>query len=287
MRATVPPSVLREFVVLAQASDEEVAKFAGRFGPLGLCEQHGLPVHHNWATLGEHRLHGCGPGRRERVDAWRAFALEARLLREFAEAFGRGDDTPEQLLDLAQQVGMREVFDARSARDWVTELGIAPGIDTSDEEVERQTAQQQNVEREVIASMLLRWVADRWLTFGEVRIRYRWDHERATASPFLEAPGLFGLLATKLLADIVRLMEGKGDARSLNAVECAGCGRVFVPKAKPRPGQRSWCDDPECKKAARTAADRARRERERASKQQVSGVTSRQTGERRRRKNGN
>jgi len=38
--------ILEDFIQLADASDKEILRFAKKWGPLGLCRAHGLPVYH-------------------------------------------------------------------------------------------------------------------------------------------------------------------------------------------------------------------------------------------------
>lgn len=70
-QASLPDDLLARFAELANASEDEILRFAQRYGVLGLCEHHQLPVGHK---------QGCRLSFLEPVGTWRALARAAGAL---------------------------------------------------------------------------------------------------------------------------------------------------------------------------------------------------------------
>jgi hypothetical protein len=68
-----------------------------------------------------------------------------------------------------------------------------------------------------------------------------------------------GTLLGALLMQLMYVVAGGG--RGL--VQCHGCRRWFTPARAPSPGRRSWCDGKTCRAAARSAASKDYRQRNR------------------------
>jgi len=77
-----PRDILDKFARLADANVEKIQTFARRYGPLGLCYQHSLPLLH------EAEFH-CAPAYREPIETWRALARAAAALVQL-RALGSG-----------------------------------------------------------------------------------------------------------------------------------------------------------------------------------------------------
>jgi DNA-directed RNA polymerase subunit RPC12/RpoP len=86
---TAPGGVLlEEFVELASAPGDEILAFAQKYGPLGLCKSHGMPVHHDDRCAE-------APAWVESFAAWRRAAHYIGALLRLGAAIdhgGRGED---------------------------------------------------------------------------------------------------------------------------------------------------------------------------------------------------
>jgi hypothetical protein len=89
-----------------------------------------------------------------------------------------------------------------------------------------------NAARHTIASAV-----DIWLRWGAVEVNFNWDDPKPTV--VIGSNNLFGNLA-------VQLMLAAG--RTQGFVSCSACGNQYIPKRRPRIGERHYCHN--CGRAA-------------------------------------
>lgn len=203
-----------EFVNLAAASDqEEVLKYAKRWGVLHLCKQHLRPIGHS---------PGCEPlqskthDEGEPVSAWRLWAQQAAAILNIS-----------QRLD-ENQLGKSE--------DWQvlydTGYGYGPlklpwhYTDHQERYSEKREIRKRNTEKRDIAYLI-----NEWLAAGSVRPNMEWQSRIPLIT--LSGDGLFGALA-------VHLLELSG--RYVLA-GCSECRKFYNPTRRPKPTQRRYCTD--------------------------------------------
>jgi hypothetical protein len=247
---------LAGFLRIAEAKPKAVLEFARRRGMLELC-QHMVPAQHNSHrrsvvmranrshdlkryTLGNGRIRfeawepkgepggpfGCTPICVEPVAVWQELAQEARMVLWVAAK-----------LRLGQGV---------TPRDGSVAAAACAAIDRFEQE-------HPSDEWESRSWLQLQWLWDRvdcWLLAGDVgprvEVEHRWEGTRMVGGTgklqlVWYAQSLFEALARDL-ALLVTSTAG--------VATCAGCGTAFIPKRKPIAGRNTWCDDPECRKAA-------------------------------------
>jgi len=264
--------LLGAFGALASATDDEVARFASAWGPLGLC-WHGLPRDHP-VDLGhdpELRRGACfDPFDPEPVTFWRYWAACASSAAAVAAALEEGSAGPLRAwLILSSGVPwvrhVEEVWSGAigSAVEAEPDLNLveqarleldlaflgfdlgAPGGSPASPPPSRQ------VEHIAFARSRLAGVVDSWLLLGAVRATLRWDAERPEIAQ--RSTGLFGAIGMQLMLAIA----------SRGLASCANCGRGFAPSRRPNLHRRTWCSRPECRRAAHAVAERDRRARRR------------------------
>ncbi len=208
------PGMLDSFVRLSDAPDQQILHYASQWGVLGICE-HGLPYSHNPPT-GElwkgHRpcypmevpksRSSDGLGLYESVSDWRCFSRAARGLLNIAARLH------------FQKVGERE--------DWRAVFSVRP------EFTPLVPYWKQGVGTD---GFFLTCEISEWLRWGDVRSRPYW--ERGASSLRTGGGGLFGALALQILY-AVNKVEG--------FVMCSGCGGEFIPRRRPNPNRRAYCD---------------------------------------------
>ncbi len=157
------PGLLNDFVALAQASDDAIVKFAKRWGPLALCEQHGLPFTHppvNGKSCGQLKTRAVnfrdeklgrmvkGEGCRESLASWREYAGQARATLSLAANIHQ------------EWLGILE--------DW----GKFPRYVKAVESIRKSVSKKRAVRQE---QWLLGQVINDWLRWGTVAPRFEWD----------------------------------------------------------------------------------------------------------------
>jgi hypothetical protein len=220
---------LYQFVQVADASDADIERTAKEYGPLGLCERHGLPMCHRGQgalapTLQDTDDLGtvCPPikvaqGYLEAVEKWRDYAkLAAAILR------------------LAAEVRRGEPGDADA---WRVVAGIdhAPGPD------------ELPLVKLAGAFTLWQWAADLrpMVAAADTGGQLRLWLVSADAAPLPDEygqmkpsmghrGGLFAVLTTHLM-----LATAGGPGLSW----CSACGTLFRPLRTPTRGKRSFCNE--------------------------------------------
>lgn len=246
-----PDSLLSEFIELGNAAPSQIARFARKWGLLGLCKAHELPADHviNWDRYGVLRI-GCRRHTRvredtvvtiESLDAWRRFSSEAKALLDIGVALRHNDET--------------------TKADWEIAL-------TSSERWKRlrpllKSPAETEYEASDLRQILARHV-EVWVRLGGVRPVLSWGELTIRTPPAKREPppyptilynysGLFGALAVRLMLAIA---QGKG------ITICSICGEGFTPARRPRSDRRVVCSAAACKRVlGRDASQRYRRKK--------------------------
>jgi hypothetical protein len=225
--------LLDQFVQLREAPDEELLKFARRWGTLGLCE-HGLPrfhPRHGWCDglrLRSHTRSGAG-----------VFIEPLAGWRQVADAF-------RSTLNLGAEINQGRLG---SEDDWKRAMPNA-----TFEKPPKTDA----------ARALLMVVVNGWLSSADVRPEFGWGNGewqiRLKAS---DGPtGLSGHLALGLALAV---------AKKDGLVICSSCHGSYMPNRRPNPHRRNYCPKCGCRAAWRDAA-RARRQRSRETARKIGAL---------------
>ena len=259
--------VLMEFMDLADAAGDDGSNrfvlFVQRFGPLFLCK-HGLMGTHTdhqklelppdlWAPewpiedfpLVHHliwhdpkrRPTECGPSGCEPLWIWQDKISEVRALYDLIRELKGGRPGSEELWERASGVASSMPRHGSAGFTPTSPWRSAVEGDSDPVDIGR------------------RWVAERigellkesdsypevaWPGQGDAALRYR-------------TTNFLGEVARHLIAEIP-------DHRTPMAT-CSACGIVFYPKRKPQAGRKQWCDSKNCRRAAASGRQRARRAR--------------------------
>jgi hypothetical protein len=242
--------MLDEFVKLAHPSttDNDVLKFARRFGALELCRQHCAPLHHVKAAPS--RKSTCDElSVLQPVEAYRKWAREARLAVELAlRAHDRAARRSARPLSSIVQKDYEKLYpiEPRLAAHY-DRLVVRQSAGRGD-----RSRLQANVERGDARS--LQSLMSRWLNYADIDLLVRFDGHRPRF--VLGGNGAWAILGLNLALTVC--------ACSGLAV-CSKCGGIFPPRRSRRPNQENdWCENAECKKAAKAAAQRAHTGRRRS-----------------------
>ena len=215
--------LLEGFVGLGDASDEEILRFAQRWGLLGhhnlgnyadlldraedLQDELGAAV----TALTQWTRHG-----REPLAAWRCWSHHARALLRVAEALR--DGRVGHPLDIAALC-----YPSPTADMWPDTAGLQPSwLRRPDYSPPPPTLRNH---RELVEIFV-----EQWIRAGHVRPVLRWTVRARAIELF--GRGLMGALAISLLAAV----QG---ATSLAV--CSGCANLYVPDRTPRETQRNFC----------------------------------------------
>ena len=240
-----------DFVMLANAPDDRIGAFAKRWGVLGLCQKHGIPMCHHGdnektapATQDVAGLGRVCPPRRsgadyvETFDDWRKFAIIAdrtmtlaRQLRQgepgdpetWQIVYGRQPTAEDRMGTLASCFTLWLLF-----ADLRPIIGASPG-----------------------GGALRLWVVE----YNAVNPRKVMD-ERGRLYPICGwRGGLFGLLATHLL------LTTSGGPRSWAHCSNPDCRNLFVMRRHIPEGRNRFCDDCTGGKVSRRLSKRRLRPR--------------------------
>ena len=227
-------SLLYRLVTLVDSSDEAVLEFAQTGGVVALCEQHQLPVGHsrviNADPEGSESRCSILGGSQPYVPAewYRDFAKRCRsMLNIAADLRGGRRGSAEDWQIVSPSFAALE--DQAADGEWK----LRP---LSDDQIKEE-------EKEHLGAIL-----DALLDVTDARMRFRWTGEGPN----------FGLTNSSLPAAIatslVFAISGTG-----GLARCHGCNKPFSPDRQQSGGRRSYCSDPECKKASRRDAQRDHR----------------------------
>lgn len=221
-RPNMYEELLVGFISLGDAPDEEILKFARRWGLLGhhdlgnypdLLDQAEEPRDHLVAALAgltQWTRHG-----REPMAAWRCWSHHARALLRVSAALREGRvGRPEDVSMLCDP--------SPTADAWPDTAGLQPLWLRQPDYSPPPTLRNH---RELVEIFV-----ERWIRAGHVRPVLRWTVRARAIELF--GRGLMGALAVSLLAAV----QG---ATSLAV--CSGCANLYVPDRTPRETQRNFC----------------------------------------------
>ncbi|HUG00891.1 MAG TPA: hypothetical protein VML95_03450 [Longimicrobiales bacterium] len=227
--------VLRAFCALAEADAKAFLRFAKRYGPLELCEEHELPVGHSPYAASLHTPGAAEPCFAPRaqaspdephwrfvpVEVWRRYARDVQGALSLAAAHHNG------------RIGPRD--DWNQLLRWL-EIDVTPKWlgDLADER------------------FFLAFIVDRWVDLSGLRPTLSWTDKRPEIG--LGSGELFGAVLRELIFAIGRVHGLK---------VCAGCGEPFIAQYR-----RKWCA-----RCGKKAADRAAQRRRRAKIRKVNKET--------------
>jgi len=274
--ASLEHGAFAQFLVLGDASDEEIADYATRWGPLWLCScgrpwQHPPVIHAARYALG--LCWGEQPPfvdpfishTSEPVEWWRTYSRRARALWEAAAAFHLNEEPAGGwmlLEDTLYRASAGAPYLELRAHLSSEPHGI-PCRGKPSTPMRRCDAADHNWCDQCGLSLCLRSKFDcfelgqiitEWLLFSGVTLRLSWGDtpgDQPELAPGSYLGGLMPYLTMQLAMGVVR---------SDPTAFCAGCGTAFQPSRTPAPGRRPYC--PRCRDKARWR-DASKRYRER------------------------
>jgi hypothetical protein len=221
--------LLAEFVKLADAPATAIAAYARRWGVLDICSEHRRPgaYWHHGKDGKACRPMGWGGELHEPIVRWQDCSRFIRTLLDVVAAVHMGE------------LGRCEDWEVLCANDFAF-AGNPPLWHDFDLKS---------------ACVRLSWIIQQWLS-GDVKVIpfLDWTEPR---HPTVRLGGRG--LPTALALELLFIM-----ARTDGLAICAACGTPYVPRRKPRAGQRTYCPDCGHRAAERDAARRYRaREKQR------------------------
>jgi len=261
------PGLLENFLALGDASDDDIVRFAQRWGVLHLCE-HELPASHNpgvfpvwtvddspgWPSrcqwLGEA---GSGHIRPigvywESIATWRKFARQGMaVVRVIAGVESGSLITPED----------RALVSPRSAHfhragPYFGGQSLPAGIEGNPAGIATAST------RTLVADAGI--IAEGWVRLGGVRLNcevtnriYDDGHGDFELAASLGGRSLFAALAVQLLTVVTR-----SDGFAI----CSACGSLYGRQIKPKRGQRNYCPPCQVAKKPQRDAEAQRRRRQ-------------------------
>lgn len=217
-----PPDLLDSFLQLASGEPDACRKFVASFGPLVLCEVHGLPATHSPSA--------CKPAARrgwfvEPVGGLQGWARRASDLLSIAASLLGSDPAP------------------ADPSLWQSLYGEIPPWAWSDARERKVDLDVQVVgERRRTAEVLTAW-----LQIGGVVVTAEWPPGSDEPTPRVGGSGTFAAIAVQLLLTT---------CRSEGLVFCAECKRPYAPTRRVRADRENFC-----RQCGKTAANRRARTR--------------------------
>jgi hypothetical protein len=244
--------VLHAFLNLAKAGDQAILKFAQKHGVLGLCAEHNRPHAGCAEIIAEQNRTSWRPwsrtlGAEQNKTMW--FAEPVAFWRLWSRILGAALEIAKALSD--NRKGSRA--------DW--EL-VSPPAAAHDVPRLRKIAKLQPDQKTVAEqSRILGRTITEWLDWTKVGLvvvqdrrgphRGGWSAQFGSRTP----ANLFGRAVLEMLNEI----SNAGTPQTL--VRCANpdCGKWNERARRPRPGENSWCEEDECRRARDRAAARRKR----------------------------
>jgi len=253
---------LDAFVRLAAGDNQDVLRFAQKWGTLDIC-RHGLPASHVpervWRSITEvtgvwrevneatgainedvaDSYNPCRPAGlrrlREPVEAWRHFAGEAQAILNISASLHQAKRAPIEMW--APLEAMFGVPAAAMLGEQLAEGGAEPPDGTLATRSAAAEVQVRRPRRSTIDEqrMVISRTVQTWLEWGDVAVVFNWTGT-ATSIEF-GSHCLFGALALQLALAV---------ARSQGLAVCMNCGRAYPPLRRPAPGRNSYCDLSDC-----------------------------------------
>ena len=274
--ASLERGAFEQFLILDNASDEEIADYAASWGPLWLCScgrpwQHPPVIHSAKYALAV--CYGEQPPftdpyishTSEPVEWWRTYSRRARALWEAASAFhlnqepvGGWEQLEETLYRAASGAPYLESLAHLSFEPHGTPCRGEPGAPMKlCEAIVHDCCDQCELPmclRSRFDCFELGQIVTEWLLLSGVTLRLWWDNTLGSEPELAPGSALGGLMP------YLTMQLAMGVVRSDPAAFCAGCGTAFQPSRTPAPGRRPYC--PRCRDKARWR-DASKRYRER------------------------
>jgi hypothetical protein len=249
-RAVPPgPTLLEEFVRLADGPDMAIANYARKWGVLGIC-RHGLPRTHRRTAVGTHS--DCNlllyesdsnfPDQMgwEPLEAWRDFALKAQSILDVAAVLYEGGVVEDEKV----ACGFEDVFPVEKHLPFERRRRIQ--MDSLSVEINAWLAV--GDVRCLISPNGLKGLS---VTFGSARWSWAPSERKIRMFNNVDCQGttLFGALGVQLLM---------AASRQRGLAVCAECGKQYSPSRRPDPNRNSYCADCGINAAQRAASRRYR-----------------------------
>lgn len=253
---------LARFLRLRQASDAAILSYARKLGVLGLCG-HGLPMTHlgtlprRCTELGKVPEVGLnadafGDEYWEPFAAWRHYVAQAVALLKVCASLRREKQATENDWSLIfDRFGPVVAWNRPVSFDKTGAVTVEEPLGGDDDPVEPLRDYFEEPEKHVWEVDLATqkecatYVVEAWLRISPPRLRFSWLRGQATLS--VAADTLFGLLAMQLAL---------AAAASKGFAVCSACSLPFVPRKRPQPNRRAYCDS--CRAAHAPVNDAAR-----------------------------
>jgi DNA-directed RNA polymerase subunit RPC12/RpoP len=219
-----PQNLLAQFISLRDQQERRFGEFAKKFGPLTLCDKHGLPASHGW---------DCQASRAEPLDRWRELSRRAYTVLTIRDALNRADRP--------------------SPGDWRTALAFVVDVGGHTSWA-KQASRRKSFNK--FGQSELAVCVQAWLNAVQIGPRIAWNGQSKTyqleLKPSELGPNLFAHLAMQLMlavADVERLAL------------CSNCGQSYTPTKRPSETRLNFC--PRCGRRAsvRKAMQRLRKRR--------------------------
>lgn len=241
--------MLSDFVRLNRWLPRRILPYIRNRGVLGICE-HNLPASHSLSSLymfeGEAAVR-CNPSGWPN-QCWEPLETWRQLSRLMQALWRIGYNLRENVL--GQPEDWRIVFSGNPNVVVLLNQTTIPvkNWKIGQEYVEPVWEREVNIEWQIIENAIRVF-----FSWGGVGISFR--KTEGQSSVVLDSPGLFGALAIELMYSLF----------SEHRLEtCSACGRIYFPIRAPRPGEESYCSDPECKKVMKQRIAKKYRKRRKA-----------------------
>ena len=213
------PLIFHEFLRPNPDDPQQIVRFAGRWGALGICSQHGMPVGHpiQGGMLPAH----CEPTHvrvdganwfAEPLSKWKRICEKSSVLIRVARKIQQHNPGEQEEWEMIQ--GHLDPYLLKRGRHRLNESRQNLGIAVQD-----------------------------WLEIGRVRPSFQWDFEDKDWIMRPDVPsgpwGLFGWLALRLAIEI----------RGGRFAVCSNCGTEHHVQRLPSAGKPNYCGSKECRRA--------------------------------------
>lgn len=254
-KSEVTPSrgMLESFAKLADATDEEIRRYACKYGILHLCKEHLTPAGHN---------HQCEPVMRWQIDLGVGVSEVTfmdgeplRIWREYAN-YAQG------LLNISRELhegklGRKEDC-LRTRKNYFNDPNYVESYTDSNER-EKAIVQQKRY---------VGYAVNYWLGEAALRPVFHWENE----SPEITFESYYGygnIAYGKLFGNLaIQLMMAVSQKSGLAL--CSSCGEYYSPTRRSRAGENRYCQAEDCrKKAANRNASADYRKRKKKSSQSL------------------
>lgn len=225
LEVTPSHGMLEKFIRLADdKSGEKIQRYACEYGNLHLCKAHSMPAGHNpqcEPLMIWHIEVGVGVMEKtfengELLKNWRKYANFARAL-----------------LNVSANLHDGKLGDSK---DWeILRRHYLPGGIYADSENKEERICR---EKFYVGSGV-----HHWLAIANVRPAFTWNNETPEIS--FECDNGYGKLFGNLA---IQLMMAISQTKKL--VLCSSCGEPYIPKRKPRAGERNYCQKKYCGRKA-------------------------------------